>query len=59
MMTTLTFSSWTPPRFDVEALKQWQSKADETEFTDKFMVSGFSRGSIIFTSVHNLEEVYA
>ena len=58
-MTTLTFTQFTPPIFDVEALKQWQFKSDEVNFTDKFMICGFSRGSIIFVNSKDLEKIYA
>ena len=58
-MTLLNFTSITPPMFDVEALKQWQFKNDELDYPDKYMICGFSRGSIVFVSTKDLEKIYA
>ena len=53
----MEFSRSTPPRYDVESLKRYETKV-EPDYTDKFLVCGYSKGSIIFVKIQDMERIY-
>ncbi|CDW78455.1 wd repeat-containing protein 87 [Stylonychia lemnae] len=70
-ITSMTFASSVPPKYDCEIFNEVNvnNKMQEEEkssmknqyvdYTDKFLVFGLSKGTIVFISVDNLELIHA
>ena len=55
----MTFANRTPPQFDVEALKKWDSNLEEKDQIEKYLLCGFNKGSIIFMKTTETETIYS
>eukprot|EP00347_Sterkiella_histriomuscorum_P010595 403375671 len=69
-ITSMAFASSTPPRYDCEIFneinvglnKEEDRVYDEqsyVDFSDKYLVFGLSKGTVVFISVDNLELIYS